>query len=921
MIKRTALNRLLGGKLVKPVSSVAKSANQMLDTEHEYLTYLRNRKKFFFMTQVQQTRVVLGKKGKGHEDKSKFGGGGMPFMRLPRRRKPTKQQIRARSKKTRVGRFMRNTKAAGLRAGRRSGFGKAANNIRRTGQRVGTGVKSAPGRVVAGTKNAVRSGAGGVQRGATALMPKATNVKPATLPKVSLPKPKVNLPKVSLPKVKLPGVKGGPGPLSVLFAGLDFAGRKAGGQTNLQAGVGAAAGAAGSTAGMAAGAAIGTLLFPGVGTAIGGFLGSYIGSTLASGAADMVTGANKPQQPEEEDVPDWVKENRKRRKKGRTSAGYTTDFDLDTQQGYINGKPVSLEEYEAFQNMSEAQRTATYGNPVSETLAEGGVVKSPTRALIGEGGEPEVVLPQSKLGEGYQNMLKSTGGMLVGFASNFLNTIPVGGSAIGALKGEVSRLKGVFGGFANIGAAKIFSGSKVPDMMSKIGSTLTGIIGGAMNMVMGPASAATMMPPPPISGPPAIASMATAGTSGQWGPLLDLIAGKESGGNYEAMYPSTTMPGMTQMTITQVINKASGAVGKYQQLPRFLADRARRAGLDPDKDLFSPANQDKIILDVNIRGNRQGDDWLAGKITDEQFMQGLSQEFASMPNAQGKFHYPGQSSAMTPGQVMDALRRVKNAPKTDTSSSTTMTPGSAGVTSGDLTPTPASITGAGETNGGMVSGFPITSPYGPRTHPVTGQPGKLHGGIDVGTPTGTPLALNAPGEILAAGNYGGYGFMQDVWIPSHNIQIRLAHLSEFVKRSGEFAAGEVISKTGGAAGTPGAGSSSGPHLHFEADTRKNSGAYGGSGNPAPYAKLIALGSGSSSTPTDDKGGGVTPVEKGKNLSPNGGGGKSPAMIPIVMPVPQAQPVAMQVQVPVPEPQKSKHKSYGINPFSGRYEVL
>ena len=914
MIKRTALNRLLGGKLVKPVSSVAKSANQMLDTEHEYLTYLRNRKKFFFMTQVQQTRVVLGKKGKGHEDKSKWGGGGLPGLRPPpRRKKPTKQQLRQRQKGNRVGRFMRNRKAQGIRAGRKvRGLGKAANNIRRTGQGVGTGIKSAPGRVVAGTKNAAGRVAGSVQRGTTALMPKATNVKPATLPKISLPKPKVNLPKVKLPKLK-----GGPGPLSVLFAGLDFAGRKAGGQTNLQAGVGAGAAAGGSLAGGAAGAALGTLLFPGVGTAIGGWIGSTIGASLAAGAADMITGANKPQQSEE---PDWVKRNREER--GTTKAGYTTNFDLDTQQGYINGKPVSFEEYEAYRNMSEAERIATYGNPVSETLAEGGVVKSPTRALIGEGGEPEVVLPQSKLGEGYQNMLKSTGGMLVGFASNFLNTIPVGGAAIGALRGEVSRLKGVFGGFTNIGAAKIFSGGKVPDMMSKIGSTLTGIIGGAMNMVMGPAHAGPMMPPPPTTPPPAISGSATAGTSGQWGPLLDLIAGKESGGNYEAMYPSTTMPGMTQMTITQVINKASGAVGKYQQLPRFLAERARRAGLDPDKDLFSPANQDKIILDVNIRGNRQGDEWLAGKITDEQFMQGLSQEFASMPNAQGKFHYPGQSSAMTPGQVMDALRRVKNAPKADTSSSSTMTPGSAGVTSGDLTPTPASITGAGETNGGMVSGFPITSPYGPRTHPVTGQPGKLHGGIDVGTPTGTPLALNAPGEILAAGNYGGYGFMQDVWIPSHNIQLRLAHLSEFVKRSGEFAAGEVISKTGGAAGSPGAGSSSGPHLHFEADTRKNSGAYGGSGNPAPYAKLIALGQGASSTPTDDKGGGgVTPVDKGKNLSPNGGGSKSPSLIPIVMPVPQAQPVAMPIQVPVPEPQKSKHKSYGINPFSGRYEVL
>ena len=51
----------------------------------------------------------------------------------------------------------------------------------------------------------------------------------------------------------------------------------------------------------------------------------------------------------------------------------------------------------------------------------------------------------------------------------------------------------------------------------------------------------------------------------------------------------------------------------------------------------------------------------------------------------------------------------------------------------------------------------------------------------------------------AAGNYGGYGFVK-CRIPSH-IQLRLAHLSEFVKRSGEFAAGEVISKTGGAAGS------------------------------------------------------------------------------------------------------------------------
>ena len=147
-------------------------------------------------------------------------------------------------------------------------------------------------------------------------------------------------------------------------------------------------------------------------------------------------------------------------------------------------------------------------------------------------------------------------------------------------------------------------------------------------------------------------------TKGQWGPLLDLIAGKESGGNYEAMYPSTVLKGATKMTIAEVAMRATGAVGKYQQLPQYLVGRAKSAGLNPDKDLYSPENQEKIIINVNIRG-RGGQKWLENKISDEQFMQGLSQEFASLPNAQGSFYYPGQRSAMTPDKVKAALSKVK----------------------------------------------------------------------------------------------------------------------------------------------------------------------------------------------------------------------------------------------------------------------
>jgi hypothetical protein len=147
-------------------------------------------------------------------------------------------------------------------------------------------------------------------------------------------------------------------------------------------------------------------------------------------------------------------------------------------------------------------------------------------------------------------------------------------------------------------------------------------------------------------------------TEGKWGPLLDLIAGKESGGNYEAMYPSTTLKGATKMTIAEVARRATGAVGKYQQLPQYLVGRAKAAGLDPNKDLYSPENQEKIIINVNIKG-RGGERWLKGEISDEQFMQGLSQEFASLPNAQGQFYYPGQRSAMTADKVKSALSKVR----------------------------------------------------------------------------------------------------------------------------------------------------------------------------------------------------------------------------------------------------------------------
>ena len=91
-------------------------------------------------------------------------------------------------------------------------------------------------------------------------------------------------------------------PLAVVGTGLDFIGRRAEGQSNVQAGVGAAGGLAGSLAGAKAGAILGTAVGGPIGTAIGAAGGAIIGSLAGGRIADLFTGANRRRQFEEERV-------------------------------------------------------------------------------------------------------------------------------------------------------------------------------------------------------------------------------------------------------------------------------------------------------------------------------------------------------------------------------------------------------------------------------------------------------------------------------------------------------------------------------------------------------------------------------------------------------------------------------------------
>lgn len=119
----------------------------------------------------------------------------------------------------------------------------------------------------------------------------------------------------------------------------------------------------------------------------------------------------------------------------------------------------------------------------------------------------------------------------------------------------------------------------------------------------------------------------------------------------------------------------------------------------------------------------------------------------------------------------------------------------------------------GRLGGGMttpVNGGTLSSPFGPRHHPILKQV-KLHAGVDWAAPTGTPVYAAFDGKVAHAGDGKGYG---NLVIIDHSggRQTRYAHLNRFGpsgKTGAQVRAGDLI----GYVGTT--GRSTGPHLHFE----------------------------------------------------------------------------------------------------------
>ncbi|MDQ2877572.1 MAG: M23 family metallopeptidase [Pseudomonadota bacterium] len=109
---------------------------------------------------------------------------------------------------------------------------------------------------------------------------------------------------------------------------------------------------------------------------------------------------------------------------------------------------------------------------------------------------------------------------------------------------------------------------------------------------------------------------------------------------------------------------------------------------------------------------------------------------------------------------------------------------------------------------GMPVAGHITSNFGMRMHPLLGFM-RMHKGLDIGAPWGTPIHAATGGIVQFAGRSSGYGNFVKL-AGGGGIATGYGHMSRIAVRAGQrVAQGQVIGYVGST------GMSTGPHLHWE----------------------------------------------------------------------------------------------------------
>jgi hypothetical protein len=186
-----------------------------------------------------------------------------------------------------------------------------------------------------------------------------------------------------------------------------------------------------------------------------------------------------------------------------------------------------------------------------------------------------------------------------------------------------------------------------------------------------------------------------------WKKLSPEIAKGESGAAGYNAHHGGPIPGLTDMTIDQINKTITGAVGKYQLLPKTtLLEAARWAGLKLS-DKFSPENQEKMgraLFEHRVRAGASGG--AAG------IQKQLSMEWASLPkDASGAGYYDGDSAG---NKASGGAARAATI-GSDIASSVT-------------TPTPSTVSGASSSSGADLSATNASQQQQASAAPVVAAP-------------------------------------------------------------------------------------------------------------------------------------------------------------------------------------------------------
>lgn len=152
--------------------------------------------------------------------------------------------------------------------------------------------------------------------------------------------------------------------------------------------------------------------------------------------------------------------------------------------------------------------------------------------------------------------------------------------------------------------------------------------------------------------------------------MLDLVAGPESLGNYNALYRDADQSALNLSALTLnevqalqqrlVAERGGSPVGRYQIIDDTLEDLMVRLGLN-GQERFTPELQDRMAMTLARDAGLEG--WRAGELPSGAFAHNLSRIWAGLPaDASNQSYYEGLAGNRATAdwtQVMTALESAR----------------------------------------------------------------------------------------------------------------------------------------------------------------------------------------------------------------------------------------------------------------------